>query len=627
MCPYSSIVWAEKVVDPEVVLRSVRPGMNIFLSTGAAEPRTMVRRLMSSEASNLQDLELVQLVSFGEAICPEEICLKKYRLKTFFSGWVTGEAITRGDIDLIPSRFSTIPELVESGLIQIDAAFVQVSPPNDAGYCSFGPAVDVARLAMERAEIRVGEINRDAPFTYGDAFVPVTEFDYLVLAEYPPYYFERWPVDEIFDRIARNVASLVEDRSCIAFSIGPVFDALTPHLKNKKHLGVHSPLFTDALMDLVRSGAVTNRYKGIYRGRSITSHALGTRELFQWLDHNPLVVFQGIDKVYNPVLIGENPRFMAILPARKIDLSGNIALHAGKGNVATGPTEVMDLFDGARISHGGKCIFALSSRNMKNESNFHLSLEGFPNRFGMRESVDMVVTEYGIASLKGRPLRQRAQVLIDIAHPEDRPLLMEQAKEKKLIYSDQIFIPGSAKLYPSDLEVEQTFKGGFKLRFRAIKPSDEEGVRRLFYRFSEQGVYERFLNRVRAMPHSRVQEYVNVDWGDTISIVGLEGEPGKGRIVAEARYIRERERPYAEVAFLVDEARQGIGVGSFMYRLLARHAKEHGIECFTAEVLFANTAMMNVFRKMADRLEAKLEEGVYQLTIPLSHAPPSPSAA
>ena len=206
-------------------------------------------------------------------------------------------------------------------------------------------------------------------------------------------------------------------------------------------------------------------------------------------------------------------------------------------------------------------------------------------------------------------------------------MLMEKAKEKKLIYSDQIFIPGSAKLYPSDLEVEHTFKGGCKLRFRAIKPSDEEGVRRLFYRLSEQGVYERFLNRIRAMPHSRVQEYVNVDWGQATSIVGLEGEPGKGRIVAEARYIREMERPYAEVAFLVDEARQGIGVGSFMYRLLARHAKEHGIECFTAEVLFANTAMMNVFRKMADRLEAKLEEGVYQLTIPLSHAPTSQSAA
>ncbi len=621
MCPFSSYQWEDKVVDPEVVLAKIRPGMNIFLSTGAAEPRTLVRRLMDSHASNLQDLELTQLVSFGDAMSPEEIFLKKYRLKTFFSGWVTGEAVTRGDMDLIPCRFSMIPELFETGLVQIDAAFVQVSPPNDAGYCSFGPAVDVARLAMEQARISVGEINEDAPFTFGDAFVPVADFDYLVRAEYSPYYFERWPVNEVFDKVAWYVASLVEDRSCIAFSIGPVFDALAPHLSRKKHLGVHSPLFTDALMDLVRSGAVTNRYKGIYRGRSITSHALGTKELFAWLDHNPLVVFQGIDKVYNPVLIGGNPQFVAILPARKIDLSGNIALHVGKGNVATGPTEVMDLFNGARISPGGKCIFALSSRNMKNESNFHLSLEGFPNRFGMRESVDMVVTEYGIASLKGRPLRERAQVLIDIAHPDDRPLLVEQAKEKRLIYADQMFVPGSAKLYPFDLSVEETFKGGVKIRFRAIKPSDEEGVRRLFYRFSEQGVYERFLTRIRAMPHSKVQEYVNVDWGNATSIVGVVGMPGKGRIVAEARYIREVESQYAEVAFWVDEACQGIGVGSFMYRLLAKHAKEHGLKGFTAEVLFANTAMMKVFRKMADRVDAKLEEGVYQLRIPFSAEP------
>lgn len=612
----SSGSWKQRLVEPHEVLKKIRPGMNIFLSTGAAEPRTLVRRLLDSTDYEVHDLELTQLVSFGDAICLEEICYLKYRLKTFFAGWVSSDAISAGRIDLIPSRFSMVPRLIESGLIDIDAAFVQVTPPNDAGYCSFGVAVDVARLAMEKASLVVGEINDKMPFTYGDTFIPISEFDYLVKAEYPPHYFERWPVNKVFDKAAQYVASLIDHRSCIGFSIGPLFDALAPYLAEKKHLGIHSPFFTDALMDLVNSGAVTNRYKELYRGKSLASYALGTKELFDWLDHNPLVEFQGIDKVYNPVQIGRNTQFIAILPARKVDLSGKIALHIGKGNVATGPAEVMDFFNGAQISPGGRCIFALSSRNLEGEPNIVFSVNKFPNRFSLRESVDMVVTEYGFASLTGHSLRERAQALIDIAHPDDRPELMELAKKAKILYADQIFIPGSANLYPSDIATEHTFKGGIKVRFRAIKPSDEEGMRRLFYRVSEKGVYERFFRRIRTMPHSKMQEYINVDWNQAISVVGLVGVPGKGKIIAEARYIREKNRPFAEVAFLVDEAYQAIGIGTYLYHLLLKHARDQGIEGFSAEVLFSNIGMMKLFKKCADRIEAKLENGVYELKIP-----------
>ena len=197
---------------------------------------------------------------------------------------------------------------------------------------------------------------------------------------------------------------------------------------------------------------------------------------------------------------------------------------------------------------------------------------------------------------------------------------MEQAKKARIIYADQIFIPGSASLYPEDIATEQTFKNNQKVRFRATKPSDEEAMRRLFYRFSEKGMYERFFGRVRTMPHSKMQEYTNLDWNQVMSIVGLVGVPGKGRIIAEARYIREKDRPYAEVAFLVDEAYQGLGIGTFMYKLLMKHAREKGIQGFSAEVLFTNASMMKVFKKSADRISAKLENGVYQLTIPFENS-------
>jgi acyl-CoA hydrolase/GNAT superfamily N-acetyltransferase len=608
--------WRDLLVAPEEVLKRIEPGMSLFVGTGVAEPRTLVKHLMLSDASNLQDLQLIQLFSFGDAISLRGLRDQKYRLKTFFSGWVASDAITEGSVDLIPSRFSRIPRLIESGQIPIDVAIVQVTPPNPAGHCSLGVAVDAARQAMEQASLVVGEVNAQIPLTYGDTFVPLSDFDLLVESTDPPIYFGRWPVDEVFEQVAANVASVIEDRSCLGFSLGPLYEALGRHLARKHHLGIHSPLMTDPLMDLIRSGAVTNRHKENWRGKSVASYAIGTPELMAWLDRNPLVEFQGVDKVFDPLQIGRNNRFVAILPARKVDLSGKIALHFGKGNVAAEPGEVMDFFNGAEISSGGVTLFALPSRDRKGRPNIRISVEEFPNQFGLRESVDMVVTEYGVANLKGRTVRERAQALIEIAHPADRPALVEQAKEKNILYRDQIFLPECAVLYPSDIAAEETFKGGVRIRFRAIKPSDEEEMRRLFYRFSDQAVYYRYFSPIKTMPHAAMQEYVNVDCNRTISIVGLVGDPPNDHLIAEARFVRHKDRPYADTAFIVDEKYQGLGIATYLVKMLVPVARERGLKGFTADVLASNKGMMKVFEKGGLPFEAKMEHGVFSLTIP-----------
>ncbi|MFO7496634.1 MAG: GNAT family N-acetyltransferase [Desulfobacterales bacterium] len=608
--------WEKLLVTPEMVLQRIEPGMSIFIGTGLSEPRTLLKHLMASDANNLQDLELIQLVSFGDAISLKKLSSHKYRLKTFFSGWVAREAITQGHVDLIPCRFARIPPLIESGQIPVDVAFVQITPPNEAGYCSLGVAVDVARQAMDHAKVVVGEINPRIPRTFGDTFVPIADFDLLVPATEPPLYFDRFPVDQIIDRVARNVASLIEDRSCLAFSIGPLFEALGSHLVQKRHLGIHSPLFTDALMDLIKSGAVTNRFKEVSRGKSLASYAFGTVQLMAWLDRNPLVEFQGIDRVFNPVAIGRNPGFIAIFTARKVDLTGQIALHAGKGNLPAAPGEMMDFFSAANISPGGRTIFALTSRNRKGKPNIVLSVGRFPNLFTLRESVETVVTEYGVANLAGRSVRERAQTLIEIAHPDDRSALVKQAKAQKILYPDQIFLAECAHLYPADIATRHTFKGGVQVLIRCIKPSDEEEMRRLFYRFSDEAVYYRYFTPVKTMPHAKMQEYVNVDCNQVMSIVGLVGEPGwENHIIAEARYIRETHRAWAEVAFVVDEHYQGLGLGTFLYKMLVRLAKERGLRGFTADVLSSNIAMMKVFEK-GGLMKAKLEYGVYHLQMP-----------
>ena len=610
--------WEKQLVEPEQVIHLMRPGMRVFVGTGAAEPRTLVQHLMASGCNKLVDLELIQLASFAEAVASGNLQAQKFRLKTFFSGWVAQEAIAAGRVDLIPCRLSQIPRLMETGKITVDAAFVQITPPDKSGYCSLGVAVDVARVAMEQARLRVGEINPQVPRTFGDTFVHVTDFTWLVAGRLPPIYFPRWPPDPVFEKIAANMADLIEDKSCLAFSIGPLYDALGRALAGKQHLGIHSPAFSDALMDLVKKGIVTNQYKPVFRGKCLTSYAYGTAELFQWLDQNPAVEFQPVDKVYDPIQIGCNPRFVAIIPARKVDLTGRIQLITGKGYVSSGSAEVMEFFMGTQLSKGGCAIFGLPSRSREGQANIVASIKGYRNRMDFREAVDHVVSEYGVASLKGLTLRERAQALVEIAHPEDRAELVAQAKQARLLYADQIFLDASTRQYPGDITETCTFKNKVTVRFRPIKPSDEEQMRRLFYRFSDESIYYRYFSSIQAMPHSRMQAYVNVDWSKDMSIVGLIGGPGEERIIAEGRYLADARGDWAEVAFVVDENYQSLGICSHLFRMLARLARERGMKGFYADVLSSNMGMIKVFKRSGLKVNEVMDQKYCAITIELN---------
>jgi acyl-CoA hydrolase/GNAT superfamily N-acetyltransferase len=608
------MMWKKKIVSPEEMLAKIDPGMSIFLGTGMAEPRTLVKHLMESSQTNLQDLELIQLVSLGDTVAIDERYALKFRLKTFFSGWIAADAISQGRVDLIPSRFSRVPWLFKTGAINIDVAFIQVTPPDENGY-AYLVGASVERQAMEMAKIVVGEINSQMPRTMGDTLVNMDDFDCLVEATEPPVYVERWPLQEVYLKIAANVASVVQDGNCISFGIGPLYEALAIALATKRNLGVHSPFFTDALMDLVKCGAVTNRYKGIFRGKSCASYVIGTQELMDWLDLNSLLEFQPQDIVMDPRNVGANDNMVAIFPARKVDLTGDIALHIGKGNVTAGPGNVQELFMGAALSKNGRTIFALPSRNRKGQPNVLLSLDQYPFQFTNRGSMDVVVTEYGVAHLMGKTLRERALALIEIAHPDDRAALIQQAKEAKMIYADQIYFAESGHLYPDKIACSHQFKNGLTVYFRAIKPSDEEEMRRLFYRFSDQSVYYRYFTPIKTMPHKKMQEYVNVDYRYTMSIVAIVDDSGVEKLIGEARYVRSPGEPFADTAFVVDENHQGMGISTYLFNLLICAAREEGIAGFKADVLENNRAMLKVYEKAPYPVQTILSFGVYHVTI------------
>jgi acyl-CoA hydrolase/GNAT superfamily N-acetyltransferase len=613
--------WEHLVVSPARVLTSIKPGMTIFLGSGVAEPRTLMKCLIESGLSNTNDLELVQLTSHGDVLSLKELDYQNYRLKTFFSTWVASEVVLTGSVDLIPGRISQIPQIIKSRRIPIDAAFIQITPPNEDGYCSLGVAVDIAREAMDQASLVVGEINTEIPFTFGDTIVSIADFDLLVKSTEPPSYFKRHSVSKSIDKVAANICQVIEDGDCICFHTGPLFEALGRHLTTKRHLGIHSAYFTDALMDLVKSGAVTNYRKSVFRGKSAASYAVGTPALMAWLDHNPLVEFQGIEQVFDPIQIGRNANFVAVFEARKVDLLGRVSFSMGKGNITSGPGEGADLFTGAEISAGGRTILGLPSRNRKGDPNIVAMLRDLRNQYHMRESIDVLVTEYGIANLKWRTIRERAQALIDIAHPKDREKLVEQAKQKRLLFSDQIFLSESAQLYPMDVATEHIFKDGLRVRFRAIKPSDEEAMRRLFYRFSNQTVLRRFFYPISTMPHNKMQEYVNVDYSHMMSVVALVRKSGQETIIAEARYAKDEQSAIGDLAFVVDEKYQGIGIGSYLYEMLIRLAQDRGLKGFSAEVLQANQSMMKVFEKGQFPVNARVEDGLLRLTIAFDEQP------
>ena len=606
----------DKLVSPDSVINMIRPGMSIFIGSGMAEPSTLVKTLLLRSSGNLQDLELIQIVGFGNGVACGHPNSSKFRLKTFLSGWDAHDRLIEGNIDLVPCRAMWIPRMIECGQVPVNAAFIQITPPDSSGNCSLGVSVDAARQAMDKAELVVGEINSRIPRTFGDTFVHVSDFRYLVRSTDPPIGFTRGEIGESYSQVADNLSELIGDGSCIAFFDGPLFESLARKLIRKRHLGIHSPLFSDAVMAMVEAGAVTNRFKGIYRGKSLTSYAAGTPDLLAWLHQNPHVEFQSVEKVFNPDQIARNPRFVAVVPARKIDLQGRIALHGNRQYLFNGPVEIGDFVSGAELSPEGRTIAALPSRTENENPNVQISVEGFPHQFRDWESVDMAVTEYGVARLKGYTIRERAQALIDIAHPDDRPMLIEQAKAARMIYQDQIFLADSARLYPSDISDTVRFKDRVDVHFRPIRPSDEEQMRRLFYRFSDDAVYDRYFGHVRAMPHDKMQTYVNVDWRFTMSIVGLVKIERQWRLIAECRYIKEGPRPSAEVVFVVDEAYQGLGIATYMYKMLIRLAKERGLHGFTADVRFSNQPMMKVFRNGELAIQADLKNGIYHLWIP-----------
>jgi GNAT superfamily N-acetyltransferase/acyl CoA:acetate/3-ketoacid CoA transferase beta subunit len=464
------------------------------------------------------------------------------------------------------------------------------------------------------AQIVVAQVNMNMPRTQGDGFINIKDIDFLLPHDEPLLEYSVKAPNDIVQSIGRYVARIIEDGSTIQVGYGLIPDAVVPNLVDKKDLGVHTELLSDGIVNLMKKGVVTNKKKTHNPGKTIASFCMGSRETYDFLDENPAVEFKRIDYTNHPLIIARNRLMTAINSAMEVDLTGQATAESLGGTFYSGIGGQADFMRGAVLAPGGKTILALPSTAL-NESVSRIvpTLQEGAGVTLNRGDVRYVVTEYGIAYLHGKNIRERAMDLIAIAHPKFRPWLMETARKRALIYKDQVFIPGEKGMYPEELEIYRTTRKGLSLFLRPAKITDEQVLKDFFYGLSEESLYKRFFSVRKDMPHKRLQDYVAVDYSKKMEILATIVEKEKEIIIGLGQYELNSDMHLAEVALVISDKFQGLGVGKELLSYLIYLAKRQGLLGFTGEVLVENKFMVRLFEKMGFDTEKRSEEGVYEM--------------
>lgn len=417
-------------ISGEEALKVIKPGDRVFVHGGAATPHYLLKKL-AARAPELWGVEIVSISMQGDAVIADPKFKDSFRINSLFVSQNIRAAVNDGRADYVPIFLSEIPILFRRGILPLDVAIVQVSPPDKHGYCSLGVSVDVASTAIKTAKHVIAQVNPRMPRTMGDGIIKATTFDAMVYGEQElPECVSNEGLSEIAMRIGINCAALVEDGATIQTGIGSIPDAVLASLTNHKELGVHTEMFSDGVIHLVEKGVVTNQHKRKHRGKIVTGFLLGSRKLYDFVDDNPAVHVLNIDYVNDTAVIRTNPKVTAINSAIEVDITGQVCSDSIGTYHYSGVGGQMDFIRGAALSEGGKPIIALPSTTSKGLSRIVPFLKQGAGVVTTRAHAHYIVTEYGVAYLYGKNMRQRAKALIEIAHPNHREALERAAFER-----------------------------------------------------------------------------------------------------------------------------------------------------------------------------------------------------
>lgn len=613
----NSQYWAdsylEKSVTPEEAISRIRSGQRVFIGSGCGEPQMLVKTL-AEQTNKFSGLEIIRLLgqeTASLAAIADRTKDTNLNIRSIYLGSTVNLAIAKQRRFITPMNMSDVPSLFTKRKLHLNVALIQVSSIDDFGWMSLGISVDVTMAAARSADLVIAQVNPRMPRVMGQSFIHVNDVDFLV--EYEEDLLAVTPsrvTSEAAISIGKHIANLIDDGSTLQIGLDSASQATLQGLSSKSDLGVHSQFLTDDIMHLYAAGNINNKKKGLNEGKMVASMAIGSHNLYEFLNDNPAVDFHPSDYVNDPFVIAQHNRMVSMNVAKLMDLTGQMSAEASAATRFAGVSGIVDFVRGARRSPGGRSILMLFSTR-ETERGIQSNIIPYMNDNVVvvpRGDVHYVVSEYGAVNLFGKSLQERVIAMISIAHPMFREELFEAAKERGFIGSERTLGEAAQAVYPVRLEETLTINGD-KITIRPAKPVDERRIQEHYYSLPKEDILTRFFCQKTIFARSEMETRSHIDYVNDITLVAVVGEFGFGQVVAVAECMKLPDQNIAEVAFSVSPAYQGKGLGKFFLRKLAAIARENGISGLMAYTFPSNKAMIALFNTLPYKVKTQFEDG------------------
>ncbi len=614
-----SIYWADNYVEKRCsgkkAIGLIRSGQRVFIGSSCGEPQYLVRELAEA-ADTFTDIEIVRLLSLESTpltLIADESRDQSFNIRSFYLGSAKTKSLAKNMRFVTPMNLSAVPRLFETRRLPIHVALIQVSPPDDFGWMSLGISVDITLAAAISADLVIAQVNSRMPRVLGRSFIHVNDVDAIVEHEEALLTVGELPELDAANLIGRLVERLVDDGSTIQFSPGTTPQATLLALSDKNDIGVHTQYVTTDIMRLVSMGVITNRKKGFNNGKLVASSAIGTRNLYEFLDDNPAIEFHPSDYVNDPGVISRHNKMVSMNVPMAMDLTGQVAADALSYNHFSGVTGMLDFIRGASRSEGGKSILMLTSTSADGKKSRIVSMLKDTAIVVPRGDVQYVVTEYGAVNLFGKSLQERAMAMISIAHPDFREELFFEARKMGLLGAERSLSESLHGIYPIKLEETREIAGE-SITIRPAKPVDERRIQEHFYNLDKDDIYSRFFQARSRFVRDDLESMFHIDYIKNLTLLAVVGEFGFGKVVAVGEYLLDPARNIAEIAFSVSKEWEGKGLGKIIIQKLSEAARENGISGLVAYTLPRNQGMLKLFKGLPYKTTTEYDGEVVELT-------------
>ncbi len=605
-----AVEYGKKLITAEKAVKSISQGKRVFVGSFCGEPQHLVSALINN-TSNFFDIELIRFLNLEGSLMglvAEETKGRSYHVRSIYqgSGMLTG--LSAAKRFLTPVNLYMVPQLFLKRHIPIHYALVQVSPPDEFGWMNLGISVDITLAAVQAADIVIAQVNSNMPRIPGYGMLHIDDVDYIV--EHDEELLTTYPVPDLpgMENIAGYLSNLVDDGSTIQLGPGIPGELAEKALGKKNDLGIHSQFILDSMLALCRKGVITNRKKGFNDGKMVAFGAIGSDELYRFLDTNPAVEFRPSDYVSNPRIIARHNKMVAINLASAIDLKGQVSADGMPQNHFADVAGMVDFTRGASMSERGKTIIVIPSAS-HDEQTSNIIPEISTGAVAITApDVTYIVSDYGVVNLFGKNIQERAMAIISISHPKFRDELFNKAKELGLISQERSINESINGIYPAWME-ETMEAGGEKITFRPAKTTDSRLIQEHFYSMDKNDISKRFFGLRMHFFWDELKNMFMVDYKSKFSVIAYVGEEGLGKVIGVGMYCIDEGKDIAEVAYSLDQNWQGRGIAVRLQQKIVDAARHNGIAGLYAMTFPDNNSMIKLFKRLPYKISNRYEDG------------------